>query len=317
MEIKEIFHDKPAYFSEGNINLKVEVLFAGENESKVTEVLWCKKISESIYQLCCIPFLLSKFSLGDILEVKKTGLKSRIIRVLRPSEHTTFRVWATDSRRSEFIDIQKRLSEIECYVEELSSHKVLAISIEADKADDIENVLKEIKQKSSDIDYNQTFPQDEIDYKIHYHPVWREKADSIINASVENEIERNIYESLWAKKLENNLYEICCIPYFVYDLALGDLVETDFDKRGGLLYKKVIKPSDNETLWFQFNNATRNDLNRVLEKVINFKCLYEGYNKRFLAVNIDSESQHKALLDSFLGEIEAGLIEYSSNKRNP
>src|SRR5947199_5228528 len=60
----------------------------------------------------------------------------------------------------------------------------------------------------------------------HSEPVWRERADFIIGARLP---EHGRSEQLWAKKLSKNRYEICCIPFFLYDLALGDIVETNDD----------------------------------------------------------------------------------------
>jgi hypothetical protein len=38
-------------------------------------------------------------------------------------------------------------------------------------------------------------------------------------------------EQLWARQVGDRHFELCCIPYFVYDLALGDVVEIDADYR--------------------------------------------------------------------------------------
>jgi hypothetical protein len=38
-------------------------------------------------------------------------------------------------------------------------------------------------------------------------------------------------EQLWARQVGDRRFEICCIPFFVYDMALGDVVETDANHR--------------------------------------------------------------------------------------
>jgi hypothetical protein len=35
------------------------------------------------------------------------------------------------------------------------------------------------------------------------------------------------YEQPWAKRLGEDRFEVCCIPFFVYGLALGDVVRAD------------------------------------------------------------------------------------------
>jgi hypothetical protein len=60
---------------------------------------------------------------------------------------------------------------------------------------------------------------------VHYDPVWREQADFIIGAPLP---EQGRAEQLWARQLgEPLLFEICCIPFFLYDVALGGVVQTD------------------------------------------------------------------------------------------
>lgn len=59
----------------------------------------------------------------------------------------------------------------------------------------------------------------------HFNPVWREDANFIIG------IEINIssgddpsWEQLWSRKISENRFMICCIPFFPYNLSLGDEV---------------------------------------------------------------------------------------------
>lgn len=52
---------------------------------------------------------------------------------------------------------------------------------------------------------------------------WRDSADFIITAALP---EAGHFEQLWAKNVGENQLEICCIPFFLDDVALGDVVET-------------------------------------------------------------------------------------------
>ena len=58
----------------------------------------------------------------------------------------------------------------------------------------------------------------------HERPAWRDRANFVIGANLE---ENGRTEQLWARQVGDLQFEICCIPFFVYDLALGDVVETD------------------------------------------------------------------------------------------
>ena len=59
---------------------------------------------------------------------------------------------------------------------------------------------------------------------VHAKPAWRTKSDFIIGAKLP---EAGRSEQLWARRIELDKFEVCCIPFFVYNIALGDIVETD------------------------------------------------------------------------------------------
>lgn len=68
----------------------------------------------------------------------------------------------------------------------------------------------------------------EVREAVHDDPVWRDRSDLIIAASIDPGSTGVTTEQLWARR-EGDRYEICCIPFFVYDLVLGDTVEVDAD----------------------------------------------------------------------------------------
>lgn len=77
-------------------------------------------------------------------------------------------------------------------------------------------------------------------FSTHAEPIWRERANFIINAPLP---EPGRFEQLWTRKIDENQFEICCIPFFLYDVALGDTVETA--PQGGRQYvlSRVLRPS--------------------------------------------------------------------------
>lgn len=71
---------------------------------------------------------------------------------------------------------------------------------------------------------------------VHAEPVWRERSDFIIGAELPEE---GCTEQLWARQIDDRLFEVCCIPFFLYDVALGDVVETD----DSYSVVRVVEPS--------------------------------------------------------------------------
>lgn len=61
----------------------------------------------------------------------------------------------------------------------------------------------------------------------HREPAWGRKANCIIMADLTNYGMRGRFEQFWARYIDTTIFEICCIPFFTYGIALGDRVETN------------------------------------------------------------------------------------------
>lgn len=57
---------------------------------------------------------------------------------------------------------------------------------------------------------------------VHRDPVWRDGADFIIAARIDPGDTGVDTEQLWARRIDDGRHELCCIPFFAYDLALGE-----------------------------------------------------------------------------------------------
>src|SRR5919204_6259002 len=56
------------------------------------------------------------------------------------------------------------------------------------------------------------------------------------------------YENLLAKPLTENLYKIESVPFFVYDIAVGDIIRALADQEGYLEPTQIVQHSGNKTL---------------------------------------------------------------------
>jgi|WetSurMetagenome_2_1015567.scaffolds.fasta_scaffold228512_3 hypothetical protein len=124
--------------------------------------------------------------------------------------------------------------------------------------------------------------------KKHVNPVWQEKANFIIRAKCFNSKNQLVaQEQIWSKQILENSFEICCIPFFVRDISLGDIVETDEEH----WVTKVTKQSGHYTfrVWFgDSKSATiRDDVIKLLAKE---KYLFEWHSHNLLAIDIPNET---------------------------
>ena len=95
------------------------------------------------------------------------------------------------------------------------------------------------------------------EFVVHQDPAWREHANFIISAELPEKDRPKRFEQLWARQVADARFEVCCIPFFVFDLALGDMVATS--PRGGRKYvvEKVVEPSGRYVfrVWFESHSS--------------------------------------------------------------
>ena len=141
---------------------------------------------------------------------------------------------------------------------------------------------------------------------IHPEPVWRERADFIIGAPL---LEEGRAEQLWARQVEDHLFEICCIPFFVFDVALGDVVETnahhdivDVVQRSGRFVFRV---------WFGEAFHPRQE---IADQLSDFGALLEWSSVNLLAVDANGAPLSQVIAN-FLDERESkGQLKYETGR---
>lgn len=77
----------------------------------------------------------------------------------------------------------------------------------------------------------------------HPNPVNRPRPNFMLRAALDDLGDGDNFEQLWTKRVGEDLFEICCIPFFVYDLALGDVVQASADS--GYVVRSVARRSGN------------------------------------------------------------------------
>jgi hypothetical protein len=150
------------------------------------------------------------------------------------------------------------------------------------------------------------------DYEArHLEPVWRHRADFVIAADIASSPEKGEWEQLWARQISENRFEICCIPFFVYDLALGDVVETDRDH----VFHHVACPSGHQVfrVWFgDVGNAS--DRFRIAEMLRNQGCELEWSSENLLAVDASTDELARAVGERLVQLQEEGRLTFETGR---
>lgn len=146
---------------------------------------------------------------------------------------------------------------------------------------------------------------------VHQDPVWRDRANFVIRAKLEEE---GRWEQLWARQLSENRFEICCIPFFVYDLALGDEVETEPTEGAKYVVKQVVKDSGRYTfrVW-SGDSHDRQAVDEVVAKAAELGCAVEWHSVHLIAISAEPDFAQQ--LANYLFALESDKrLEYEAGR---
>lgn len=126
------------------------------------------------------------------------------------------------------------------------------------------------------------------EFIVHPEPVWRERSDFIIAAELGEEDLPRRFEQLWSRRLGRDRFEICCIPFFLFDVSLGDVVSTASKGERNFVLDQVVEPSGRYVfrVWFGESLHPRDE---VAEELSRLGALFEWSSVNLLAVDAADE----------------------------
>jgi len=121
----------------------------------------------------------------------------------------------------------------------------------------------------------------------HDTPAKLQCADHLVRIDLEDHGMPGRFEQLWARKLDGRNFEICCVPFFAYDIALGDIVETDNE----FTVRRVVDKSGHKVIRVAVvNEGAAQKLHPILhEWVESTRLLYEWHGAGYLAIDVPEE----------------------------
>jgi len=151
------------------------------------------------------------------------------------------------------------------------------------------------------------------EFVVHEAPVWRERSNFVINAELREQDRPKRFEQLFVRQISDDRFEVCCIPFFLYDIALGDIVRTE--PRGGrkFVVADVAESSGRYVfrVWFGGSFQPRDEIERELRAL---GSLTEWSSRNLLAVDA-ADREHAQLVADFLAEREkAGQLLYETGR---
>lgn len=155
----------------------------------------------------------------------------------------------------------------------------------------------------------------EQDFIVHLNPVRRDRADFIINANIEEEGSPRRFEQLWVRQLSEARFELCCIPFFVYDLALGDEVETKPAGERQYVLARVAKPSGGYTFRVWFGDSEHPGAREELVEALHAGgWLFEWYSENLLTIDAGDAERAQELADLLVERQRQGHFIYETGR---
>jgi len=106
-------------------------------------------------------------------------------------------------------------------------------------------------------------------------------------------------ESIWVRKIRGKQYEVCSIPFFAYNMSLGDTVLCGPDEDGeGFFVERVLKKSGNRTIRVAFKAPEGGKHPEAIKfkRFLQRHHLEYDYNDiRVFSINVPSEEVYEKL----------------------
>jgi hypothetical protein len=119
-------------------------------------------------------------------------------------------------------------------------------------------------------------------------------------------------ESLWAKDLGNDLYEIQNVPFCAYGLNCGDVVRATADARDlKPEVREVVRRSGNQTLRVSFN-VRKDQQGAYLEAIETTGAWVERANPTFICINVPPKANYTEVLEYLERQESSGALEYET-----
>ncbi|MEQ1933533.1 MAG: DUF4265 domain-containing protein [Fimbriimonadaceae bacterium] len=140
----------------------------------------------------------------------------------------------------------------------------------------------------------------------HPHPVWKDLADHILVA-IDDDESGITHEHLWAKRVDENLYELCCVPAIVRQMALGDVVRANanFD------VQEVVRPSG-RFVFRAYSEVTWAEKQEVIVKLRALGALVEPCSINLLAIDAKDVATAKRTRKYLVSCEDEGLLVYET-----
>jgi hypothetical protein len=151
-------------------------------------------------------------------------------------------------------------------------------------------------------------------YVQHVAPIWRDRMDFVLNAALPEDCAPKRFEQLVGRQVADTEFELCCIPFFLYDVSLGDVVATT----GDYVLDRVVRPSGRYTFRVYFGDhagpkeGPKDQIAAELE--LQLGALLEWHGAKLLAVDASDGELAQTIADYLQAREGAGQLTFETGR---
>jgi Domain of unknown function (DUF4265) len=142
----------------------------------------------------------------------------------------------------------------------------------------------------------------------HDEPAARSRTNYILRLSLAADGLPGRYEQVWTRTEDKVSFELCCIPFFTYDLSLGDVIRKTTDDGE----YEIVSKSGHRTIRFAMQDEKfRHEGHDALHaSIASAGCLAEfrGHMLGYGAIDIVDEHQSESVQAALIALAEQGLL---------
>ena len=142
-------------------------------------------------------------------------------------------------------------------------------------------------------------------HSTHQDPVWRDRSNWIIQVDLTPYgFDAETYEQLWVRTDDESSFEVCCVPFFTYGIALGDVIHLE----DGV--PSVVRRSGRRVIRVAFNDraGANKGHERLHGSLVATGALHEFSGSGYAAVDLEDERQTDAVVAALGPLVESGMI---------
>jgi hypothetical protein len=138
---------------------------------------------------------------------------------------------------------------------------------------------------------------EDSDIATHEDPAWRDRTNYIVRLDLTPHELPGKWEQIWTRTDDQKSFEICCIPFFLYGVSLGDTLRIDLEHGTYVVGNK----SGHRTIRLAFTDdaAAHREHDRVHDALVGrLGCAVEfRAGRHYAAIDIVTSEQAAAVIE--------------------